>query len=358
MTVSAETEATTARLPIAVRRARADDKSAVLAFASRTWDGWDYIPEVFDDWLTAADGVLLVATRQADDRPVAVTRLAVLRGDEGWLEGIRVDPAVRGRGVATNLQIAELAWAHAHDLRVLRYLTGIGNEGSIKLGAHHGFRLIGDRRFHGRPEAEDRPGDRPAALRALQSAGALLDTDADAARITAAWQIVERDATFRAGDRLYEDRPWTLQRLDRVRFEAHVRAGEVLQEAGGGAIAIMPGIAALAKDDRPHLAVLAGDGRDALRLALTAESAAGQAIAVRMPDPAPMFADAVVVEAWNEAGLGARAWANHVLERRLPSGESLPPAEPEGGLVLRDTPASIARPRIVGAPLRLSGIEG
>jgi RimJ/RimL family protein N-acetyltransferase len=355
---AAVTETTTERLPIAVRRARADDKAAVLAFATRTWDGWDYIPEVFDDWLTAADGVLLVATRQADDRPIALTRVAVLSADEGWLEGIRVDPAVRGRGVATNLQIAELAWAHAHDLRVLRYLTGIGNEGSIKLGAHHGFRLIGDRRFHGRLDDDHLPGDRPAALRALRSAGALMAADADATQIADAWQIVERDATFLAGDELYEDRPWTLQRLDRARFEAHVRAGEVLQDERQTAVAIMPGIAALAKDDRPHLAILAGDGRGALLLALTAESAAGQGIAVRMPDPAPMFADATVVEAWNDAGLGARAWANHVLERRLPAGEDLPSAEPIGGLVLRDTPVSIARPRIVGAPLRLSGLEG
>ena len=103
-------------LPIAVRRAQPADKEAVLSFATQTWDGWDYIPEVWDDWLVATDGVLLVATSQADDRPIALTRLAVLSDEEGWLEGIRVDPAVRGRGVATNLQIAELAWAHAHDL--------------------------------------------------------------------------------------------------------------------------------------------------------------------------------------------------------------------------------------------------
>ena len=153
-------------LPIAVRRAKASDKEAVLSFATRTWDGWDYIPEVYDDWLVATDGVLLVATSQADDRPIALTRLAVLSDDEGWLEGIRVDPAVRGRGVATNLQIAELAWARAHDLRVLRYMTGQGNEGSLKLGAHHGFAVVGDRRFHGRP-SDDRagPGDRSSALR-------------------------------------------------------------------------------------------------------------------------------------------------------------------------------------------------
>jgi GNAT superfamily N-acetyltransferase len=340
--------------PIAVRRARAADKDVVLAFASQTWDGWDYIPEVWDEWLTADDGVLLVATTQDDDdRPIAITRLAVLSRDEGWLEGIRVDPALRGRGVATNLQIAELAWARAHDLRVLRYLTGQGNEGSIKLGAHHGFRTIGDRRFHGRSAGDDdEPGDRLATLAALQVAGVLMTTDADTAAVDVAWRIVETDATFQAGGQLYEDRPWTVQRLDRDRFEAHVRAGEVLHDAVGPAIAVMPRIATLAQDDRPHFAIVAGDGHGALRLALAAEAAAGRPIAIRMTDPAPMFADPTVADAWAAAGLGARGWANPLLERHLPPGEPLPPPEPAGALRFGDAPARVARAPSIGAAPR------
>ena len=81
--------------PLVVRRARADDQAAVLTFASRTWDGWDYIPNAWPHWLAAADGVLLVATagrapdgsppRDADgteipaDRPIAVARVAMSR---------------------------------------------------------------------------------------------------------------------------------------------------------------------------------------------------------------------------------------------------------------------------------------
>ena len=123
--------------------------------------------------------------------PSRVTRLAVLSDEEGWLEGIRVDPAVRGRGVATNLQIAELAWAQAHDLRVLRYMTGQGNEGSLKLGAHHGFAVIGDRRFHGRPTDDTAgPGDRSSVLRALKASGALLSSGADESAI--AGRLVDR----------------------------------------------------------------------------------------------------------------------------------------------------------------------
>jgi RimJ/RimL family protein N-acetyltransferase len=354
VTTSTRDPATTNQ-PIAVRRARASDRGAVLGFATRTFDGWDYIPEVWDEWITADEGVLLVATRPDEDRPIAVTRVVLLSGDEGWLEGIRVDPAVRGRGVATNLQIAELAWAHAHHLRVLRYMTDQGNEGSVRLGAHHGFAVIGDLRSHGRPRDDDGPGDRLGTLASLEAAGLLVPMDADEPTIEATWRIVELDATFRAGGRLYEDRPWAIQRLDRERFVAHVRAGEVLLDAAGPAVAIMPGIAALAEDDRPHFATVAGDGTGALRLAIAAEAAAGQGIVLRLTDPAPMFEDPAVVEAWAAAGLGARQRVYHLLERRLPAGETLPRPEPDGALHYRDTPTQVAVAPQIGSAQRMGG---
>jgi hypothetical protein len=183
----------------------------------------------------------------------------------------------------------------------------------------------------------------------------MLAADTDEAAIDAAWRVIDTDATFAAGGRLYEDRPWAVQRLDRERFAAHVRAGEVLHDAAGPAIAIMPGIAALAEDDRPHFAIMAGDGHGALRLALAAEAAAGRSIAIRMTDPAPMFDDPDVAEAWAAAGLGPREWANHLLERRLPPDEPLPPPEPEGALVLREPPSRVAAPRIIGAPMPTEG---
>ena len=48
--------------PIRVRLAQPADRDAVLAFATSTWNGWDYIPEVWDAWVVPTDGVLLVAT--------------------------------------------------------------------------------------------------------------------------------------------------------------------------------------------------------------------------------------------------------------------------------------------------------
>ena len=349
-------------LPIAVRRARPDDRDAVLAFASTTWDGWDYVPDAWPHWIAAPDGVLLVATTQEDDRPIAVVRIALLSDDEGWLEGIRVDPALRGRGVATNLQIAGLAWARAHGLRVLRYATGHGNEASLKLGAHHGFVRVADRRTWSRPEDEGEAGAEPSPmdptveaarrrdlLAALARDGVAMAADAPESSIAAAWRVVDTDATFEAGGRLYEHRSWALQRLTRERFAAHVRRGEVLVAPGTRAVAILPHVAHFSEDLGPHLAVVAGDGRAALELLLTVERPAGSGVSVRLADPSPaLLADPAVAAAWSEAGIRARERSLVIMERPLPADEPLPVAEPPGALELRDPPRRIAAPPEIG----------
>jgi GNAT superfamily N-acetyltransferase len=365
----------TSTLPIAVRRARPDDRDAVLAFASTTWDGWDYIPEAWPHWVGAPDGVLLVATEQADDRPIALTRVALLAPGEGWLEGIRVDPAVRGRGVATNLQVAELAWAQAHDVRVLRYATGHANEGSLKLGAHGGFTRLRDRRTYGDaaleaaadaartamagPDAaETRPNPateaerRTAMLAALAADGLVLAAGAPGAEIEAAWRVIANDPNFSAGDRLYELRPWSLQELTEERFGAHARAGEVLLARNGRAVAILPHVGSrYSEDRRPHLAVLAGHGHAALMLLLAAQAAAqGEPVTTRLPDPAPpMQADPVVAAAWSAAGILPHEWSLSLMSRPLPAGEPLPPGEPPGALELRDPPRRVAWSPEIGA---------
>ncbi len=68
--------------------------------------------------------------------------MAVVSPTEAWLEGIRVDPRVRGMGVAADLQIAELHWVEAQDAAVLRYATGASNEASHRLGAKDDINLI------------------------------------------------------------------------------------------------------------------------------------------------------------------------------------------------------------------------
>lgn len=347
-------------LPICVRRARPEDRDAVMAFASTTWDGWDYIPDAWPQWIDAADGVMLVALpaaagfSDAEGRPldpavpIAVCRVALLAPSEAWFEGIRVDPRVRGRSVATTLQVAELRWAAAQGARVVRYVTGEGNEASLRLGARHDFAPLRDRRSYGPSrQLEPPPATWPEVRDALHRRGLVVEGNAAADW----WPRIDADATFRSGDRLYEQRAWTLLELTSDRLAAHAAAGELLAVADGErwAIAIRPRYSGWGDDAGVHIGLLLGsDAASAAGLVQQIDAAAGFAHQVRLPDPdPPLLADGGAEEF---AAIGYRPH-EHVLKvvaRPLDADRPLPQPEAPGLLTLLEEPAPIMVPPPIG----------
>jgi GNAT superfamily N-acetyltransferase len=364
-----------AALPIGVRRARPDDREAVVAFSSETFGGWDYVPKAWPAWVDARDGVLLVATPQrpgrgqgafpdADgrpldpERPVAIARVALLSAQEAWLEGLRVDPSVRGRSVATTLQVAELRWAKAHGVRVARYFTGEQNEGSHRLGARHGFRRLSDWRSYGprhdegEADRDDRRQTRERLVERLVSAR-LAVSPADTGEVERWWARVDSDRTFAAGNRLYEWRVWALQELTRERFAAHVRSGHVVTsgnaDSGGEWALAIVSVADLGVD-RLHLALLVGDGRAAFELAGQAQDVAGEPIRFRLPDP-----DAPLLRGLRDDASATRFPAHgsalHVFERPLLDADPLPEPDAPHLLVYEEQPRPIAAPQSLSVGL-------
>jgi hypothetical protein len=49
-------------LPVGLRPVRPGDRAAVEAIAAQVWDGEDYLPQVFDDWLADPEGLFCAAT--------------------------------------------------------------------------------------------------------------------------------------------------------------------------------------------------------------------------------------------------------------------------------------------------------
>ena len=123
-----------------VRRARADDKPAVVEFCSRIWEGWDYLPRVYDRWLGDPRGAFLVA--ELDGRPVGTDKITVLSPGEIWLEGLRVDPDARGRGVARAINRRAMEVIAGLEPRTVRFGTVADNLASRHMGEKDGFRLI------------------------------------------------------------------------------------------------------------------------------------------------------------------------------------------------------------------------
>jgi hypothetical protein len=84
-----------------------------------------------------------------------MARVTMLSAGEAWLEGLRVDPGVRRRSVASSLHVASLAWARAQGATVVRYATGKGNAGSHRIGERHGFAMLGAWRTFAPPASRD-----------------------------------------------------------------------------------------------------------------------------------------------------------------------------------------------------------
>ncbi len=88
--------------PFVIRQAEATDKDQVLAFCQHTFDWGDYLHLVWDEWFADGKGPLLVAT--ADEQPVGVAKVSLATPAEAWLQGLRIHPAFRRHGLASQFQ--------------------------------------------------------------------------------------------------------------------------------------------------------------------------------------------------------------------------------------------------------------
>jgi hypothetical protein len=122
-----------------LRPMTAADRPAILAIASRTWEGSDYLPWVFDDWIADRDGEFVAAVRGG--RVVGCGKLTFLTLHDAWLEGLRKDPDVTEGGLA-ELVTRHFLWGIARrpGLRSVRFSTYVLNERSIAANERLGFR--------------------------------------------------------------------------------------------------------------------------------------------------------------------------------------------------------------------------
>ncbi len=121
-----------------IRTALPEDKEAVLEFCRHTWQWGDYVPQVWDVWLSDPQGRLVVAS--IDDRPVAMAQVTLLAPEEAWLQGFRVAPACRSQGIATELGQHCIKLAIQLGAKVIRYATLVTNARAHRIGDKLGFR--------------------------------------------------------------------------------------------------------------------------------------------------------------------------------------------------------------------------
>ncbi len=106
-------------MSVHVREARAGDRSRLAAFATDTFEWGDYVLDAFDEWLADENGAVHVAVDD-DDEAIAVARATLLSPTEAWLQGTRVHPDWRRRGIGTVVGNSLLAWVRERGALVAR----------------------------------------------------------------------------------------------------------------------------------------------------------------------------------------------------------------------------------------------
>ena len=124
------------------RPALPKDTPDVLELTRTIWDGHDYLPAVWDDWLRDYDGMLAVA--EYGGRVVGTMKLTRLAPGEWWLEGLRVHPQYQGRGFASHMQDYILDVWQRLGVGIIRLATGSSRKAVHRLSERTGFQKIGE----------------------------------------------------------------------------------------------------------------------------------------------------------------------------------------------------------------------
>jgi GNAT superfamily N-acetyltransferase len=110
---------------VKVRPARPTDKAQLMNFIKEIWEGHDYIPRVWDEWLKDKSGRMFVV--EADGVPVGMNRVRFLDDGSAWFEGARVHPEFRSQGLASLLGENTMRVARERGLGIFRLTSGSRN---------------------------------------------------------------------------------------------------------------------------------------------------------------------------------------------------------------------------------------
>ena len=128
---------------LTLRPMRAADRERVVEISRDVWDGHDYLPRVFDDWLADAGATFQAA--ELDGVVVGVQRLRPFAPRLVWYEGLRVASTHRRHGLARAMLGSAIAGAKEEGFREMR--LGTANPDAVRLFESLGFRRLVDVRW-------------------------------------------------------------------------------------------------------------------------------------------------------------------------------------------------------------------
>jgi N-acetylglutamate synthase-like GNAT family acetyltransferase len=126
---------------VKIRKAKPSDKAPILEISKKIWGGHDYLPGVWDGWVSDKKARLIVAT--VNGRTVGCAHASLQANYVAWLDGVRVNEEYRGLGIAGKLNQTLVQWARRKGARVARLSTGSSNRASRHHLSKIGFPVMG-----------------------------------------------------------------------------------------------------------------------------------------------------------------------------------------------------------------------
>ena len=119
-----------------LRDAKSSDKALVLEFCKNTFSWGDYISDVWDNWSTEEN--LLVLTEK--EIPLAISH-GSFSDEQVWIEGIRVNENFRRKGYAKKLILKLESIAKKKNCKISKMLIEENNKNSLKLAKSLNFHV-------------------------------------------------------------------------------------------------------------------------------------------------------------------------------------------------------------------------
>ncbi|SDK08547.1 L-amino acid N-acyltransferase YncA [Halovenus aranensis] len=132
-----------------IREATHDDYEGVAAIAAQTWDGDDYLTDVYHDWLDGEQRHTLVGT--VGDDVAGIAQIVMLSPHEAWGQGLRTAPAHRGKGISEAITYELFDWAREQGAVVSRAMVYSWNQAGLGQSRSTGYEPVTEFRWI-RPE--------------------------------------------------------------------------------------------------------------------------------------------------------------------------------------------------------------
>lgn len=116
------------------------DKPRLLEIAAQIWEGHDYLPNIFDAWIADPDHCF--EGMELAGQLVGCGGILAFDATRGWLEGLRIDPAMQKRGLGRVMVRHVLTVARERGFQNLSFSTYFKNAASIRTSESFGFRRV------------------------------------------------------------------------------------------------------------------------------------------------------------------------------------------------------------------------